>query len=173
MKKFTDKGVSKKILGVGYGYDTDNEVDVDNPTDIEAKCKFAIDSGFGGIMVWEIARACKACDEMTIKYTNKDAATSMRPQMDARMAFHRARTLAVSKNPLTGASEIRYSLTGDAGMVDLGIYDMAGGRVKTLSRGTQGAGEYRVPMGPQVSGAYVVRLATPEGMEAATVPGGH
>ena len=172
MKKFTDKGVSKKILGVGYGYDTDNEVDVDNPTDIEAKCKFAIDSGFGGIMIWEISRACKACDEMTIKYVNKDAASAVRPQMDARMAFMKSKTLAVARNPITGSREIRYTVGAGAAMVDLGIYDMDGGWVKTLAHGRQGAGDYVVPMGSAGSRAQVVRLVTPDGIEAAPILSG-
>ncbi|MDB6036066.1 MAG: putative chitinase, partial [Verrucomicrobiales bacterium] len=109
LKKFTDKGVSKSVLGVGYGYDTDNELDVNNPTDVEAKCKFAIDNAYGGVMVWEIANACQLCNENTAKYVDKNA-VSVRPDQELRRAYFQARTLSVVSNPLTGAREIRYSV---------------------------------------------------------------
>lgn len=174
MKKFTDKGVSKSVLGVGYGYDTDGEVDVDNPTDIEAKCKFAIDNGYGGIMIWEIARACEQCNVITAKYVDKNAVTAVRPGMEARLAFRKANTLSVSSNPITGAREIRYSVAsrnGQAALIDLGLYDMAGGLVKTLAKGPSLPGDYALPLNASADvgagSAYVVRLVTPSGVEAA------
>lgn len=139
MKKFTDKGVSKSVLGVGYGYDNDGEVDINNPTDIEAKIKFAMDNQFGGIMIWEIAHACGECNTVTAKYVNKDAVTSVRPGMEQRLAFRRANTLSVSANPVTGAKEIRYSVAGRA---------------------------FRLPSELAGRGAYVERLLTPSVVEA-------
>jgi hypothetical protein len=174
MKKFTDKGVPKTVLGVGYGYDTDGELDVDNPTDVDAKCRFAIDNGYGGVMVWEISRACAACNDNTAKYVNKSAPTAVRPGMEARRAFMESRTLAVVSNPFTGSRDIRYSVAskdGNAAVIDLGLYDMAGGLVKSLAKGPSLPGDYSVPLnGSGVSagqGAYVVKLVSPAGVESA------
>ncbi|MDB5047238.1 MAG: chiA4 [Fibrobacteres bacterium] len=175
MKKFTDKGVPKSVLGVGYGYDTDGEVDVNNPTDVEAKCKFAIDNAYGGIMIWEIARACAACNDNTAKYVDKSAVTAVRPGMEARRAFMQSRTLAVVSNPLTGSRDIRYSVSstdGNAAVIDLGLYDMAGGLVKTLAKGPSLPGNYSLPLEPagaaQGDGAYLIKLTTPAGTQAAS-----
>lgn len=175
MKKFTDKGVSKAVLGVGYGYDTDGEVDVDNPTDIEAKCKFAVDNGYGGIMIWEVARACTQCNEITAKYAAKDTRpTAIRPGMESRLAFRKANTLSIVSNAVTGAREIKYSVAshdGNAALINLGIYDMSGGLVKTLAKGPSLPGDYSMPLNGTSAhmgqGAYVVKLTTPSGMEAA------
>ncbi len=174
MKKFTDKGVSKAVLGVGYGYDNDGEVDIDNPTDIEAKIKFAIDNQFGGIMIWEIAHACAQCNEVTAKYVNKDIASALRPGMAQRLAFRRANTLSVAVNPVTGAREVRYSVAagaGNAATIDLGLYDMGGALVKNLAKGATAAGSYSLPLGVGAAsrGAYVVRMVGPEGVSAAKV----
>jgi hypothetical protein len=174
MKKFTDKGVSKAVLGVGYGYDTDGEVDVDNPTDIEAKCKFAVDNGYGGIMIWEVARACAQCNEITAKYAAKDTRpTGLRPGMEARMAFQRANTLSIVSNGVTGAREVRYSVAaqdGSAPLINLGLYDMQGALIKTLAKGPSLPGEYSLSLGGAASlgqGAYVVKLESPAGTESA------
>ena len=180
MKKFTDKGVPKSVLGVGYGYDNDGELDINNPTDIEAKCKFAIDNGYGGIMIWEVAQACSACNEMTAKYVDKNAVTSVRPGMEARLAFQQANTLSIVTNSLTGAREIRYSVGsagGDAAFINLGLYDMNGGLVKTLAHGPSLPGSYALPLdgaaaagarGAGAQGAFVVKLVSPSGVKAAS-----
>jgi GH18 family chitinase len=135
MKKFTDKGVPKSVLGVGYGYDTDGEVDVNNPGDIDLKCKFAIDNGYGGIMVWEIANACAACDETTIKYVDKNFVTGVHPNRAAKTAYYKARTLSIVNNAVTGIREIYYSPASEIGSPTIKnkVFDMQGGLIATLA----------------------------------------
>ena len=129
IKAFTDKGVAKAKLGVGYGYDTDNEVDAPNsmgngpdgnPKDVAAKCQYAIDQNLGGIMIWEIDRAPRACDSVTALFVNKDAATGLR----------RIERIAAFK--------------GTPG-VTLGIYDLRGALIASPARGPRAAGIYLPP----------------------------
>jgi hypothetical protein len=177
MKAFTDKGVPKAKLGVGYGYDTDNEVDAPNsmgngpdgnPKDVAAKCRYAIDQGFGGVMVWEIDRAPRACDSVTALFVNKNAIVAVNP-----FTGRLSEGLALTVDAAHGMRAVRYGL-GAAGYVDLGLYDMRGALVRSLARGAQGPGEYSIPLDAGAGsairpGAYVVKLATPAGSRAGEV----
>jgi chitinase len=61
MQGLIDKGVQKAKLGVGIGLDYEEhrpEVDCD-PQACTAKCRFAIDKGYGGVMIWAIDKDAK------------------------------------------------------------------------------------------------------------------
>ncbi len=61
MQGLVDKGVPKAKLGVGIGLDYEEhrpEVDCD-PRACTAKCRFAIDKGYGGVMIWAIEKDAK------------------------------------------------------------------------------------------------------------------
>ncbi len=179
MAAFTGKGVAKTKLGVGYGYDTDGEVDGPNemgngpngnPTDITAKCKYAIDQGFGGIMVWEIDRAPAICDSITASYVNHNAVSLRKPRYAD--LGDQAVTLRITR--AGGIQAVQYSLTA-AGAVDLGLYDMQGTLINHLVQGERGPGEYNLaldnaPAGRSLKpGAYVVKLATPAGNQSGEI----
>jgi GH18 family chitinase len=180
MKSFTDKGVDKTKLGVGYGYDTDGETDVNNPKDIGAKCAYALKSGFGGIMIWEIARACAACDDSTAHYVDKTV-TGVRPMDGMRSARMRAATLSITTDGVYGAREIRYTVPeiaggnqGSGSPINLSLYDAGGTLVKTMVDGNRKPGAYILPLdGKNGSGsalrpaAYMVKMSTPTGVSAA------
>jgi chitinase len=64
MQGLVDKGVPKAKLGVGIGLDYEEgkpEVDCD-PRACEAKCRFAVAKGFGGVMIWAIQKDAKKND---------------------------------------------------------------------------------------------------------------
>jgi chitinase len=176
MNSFTSKGIPKTILGVGYGYDTDNEVDVDNPNDIGAKCLFAINNGYGGIMIWEIGRACAKCNDTTAYYVNKNA-TSTLPFSQMANNGKQETVFYVVNSARTGVREIRYSVPSSAGsqFIDLGLFDMRGSLVRSLVRGTRTPGMHNVPLaggnaGFSISpGVYVVKMATPVGSQTGTL----
>ena len=175
MAAFTGKGVPKEKLGVGYGYDTDDEVDGPNemgngpdgnPTDIEAKCKYAIDGGFGGIMIWEIDRAPAVCDAITVKYTNKAVVGLGKP----RYADFRDKGIVLRVSREGGLQSVHYAMEA-AGYVDLGLYDMKGSLVHTLTAGARAPGQYSINLDKSAGvtlnpGAYVVKLSTPDGVRS-------
>jgi FlgD Ig-like domain len=73
------------------------------------------------------------------------------------------RALAASPNPFTRETTLSYSLDGPA-HVEVGVFDIAGRRVATLFRGTQGSGDQRVTWNGKASGfdapvgVYFVRV---------------
>lgn len=176
---FTSKGVPKNKLGIGYGYDTDNEVDGPNemgngpngnPTDIEAKCKYTVDNGYGGIMIWEIDRAPAVCDAITVKYTDKTKSVTTR-MGKPRYADFRDQGISLRVTASGGLQAIQYEMP-TAGVVDLGLYDMKGNRVQNLASGARGPGKYNISLDKNQAGfsinpgAYVVKLETPQGIQA-------
>ncbi len=181
---FTGKGVPKSKLGIGYGYDTDNEVDGPNeagngpngnPTDINAKCLYSINNGCGGIMIWSIDRAPTVCDSVTAYYVNKTV-TQAGPLIPL-CALHRGQRVAftIVNNGSTGISEIRYSVPS-AVSVKLALFNMKGALVQKLASGQREPGtNYTVVVSKNISGnsvkpgAYVVKLATPESSEQGTI----
>jgi hypothetical protein len=61
MQGLVDKGLPKAKLGVGIGLDFEErraEVDCD-PQACTAKCRFAVDKGYGGVMIWAIDKDAK------------------------------------------------------------------------------------------------------------------
>lgn len=173
---FTGKGVPKSKLGIGYGYDTDNEVDGPNemgngpngnPTDINAKCKYAVDNGYGGIMVWEIDRGPAICDSITASYVNKDAVSMAKP----RYADFSDRGISMRVTGRNGLQAVHYVMP-TSGVVDLGIFDMQGNLIRNLANGMRSPGQYTITLDkPSLGisiqpGAYIVKLATPMGSQA-------
>jgi len=179
---FTGKGVPKSKLGIGYGYDTDNEVDGPNecgngpngnPADINAKCLYSINNGCGGIMVWEIDRAPEPCDSVTAYYVNK-MTTGIAPLPLA--AAHRGQKamFAIVNNGVR-QSEIRYSVPS-AQAVDLSLFSANGVLVRNLALGMRDAGPvYTIVLGSHCSGisispgSYVVRMSTQVSTEAGMI----
>jgi hypothetical protein len=74
-KPVLDRGVAKTLQGVGFGFDTDNEITDIN--DIIAKCKYAVDNGYGGIMVWDITHAPAATMDSVAHYVTHNAPTGL------------------------------------------------------------------------------------------------
>jgi chitinase len=61
MQGLVNKGLPKAKLGVGIGLDYEErraEIDCD-PQACAAKCRFAIDHGYGGVMIWAIEKDAK------------------------------------------------------------------------------------------------------------------
>jgi GH18 family chitinase len=167
LNSFTSKGVPKTKLGVGYGYDVDGETDVNNPNDVGAKCLYAINNGYGGVMVWEIARACAKCNDTTAYYVNKNATEAL--PLLANMARNQQIGFSVLNNGTAGACEIRYSVPTTE-VVNMKLFNMTGALVLDLASGMHQAGRiYSIPLaksqagrGMVLPGMYVVRMATPQ-----------
>jgi hypothetical protein len=168
---FTNKGVPKSKLGIGYGYDVDQEVDGPNecgngpngnPTDINAKCLYSINNGCGGIMIWEIDRAPKVCDSVTAHYVNK-IVTGIIPYFADREISENM--LTVRRNRCSGISEICYTVPGNsASAIDLTMYDASGALVRTLVHGLGMPGTHSYILEQNGlncnSGIYVFKLRT-------------
>ena len=176
---FSGKSVPKTKLGIGYGYDTDQEVDGPNecgngangnPTDVNAKCLYSINNGCGGIMIWEIDRAPAACDSVTALYVNKNAATSVQPSYVMNYSTS-GNSLLIRKNRATGMNEISYTVPGTSGSaVDVSMFSANGALVRTLVHGVCNPGVYSFALQPGTmvanSGFYVFKLRTNSGIEA-------
>jgi hypothetical protein len=163
----TSRGVPKAKLGIGFGYDSDNEVDLNNPGDIAAKCKYSITNGYGGVMVWLIQRACTACNDTTANYICPSQTYAIyKPAMQCK----KDASLFVQNTLATGRPQLRYTVyaAGSTGEVpvDLSLYDMSGTLIQTIVHGMSSIGTYVVPLkqnrkrGPSIrSGTYLVRLS--------------
>jgi Glycosyl hydrolases family 18 len=180
---FTSKGVPKGKLGIGYGYDTDNEVDGPNeagngangnPNDINAKCDSTANHGYGGLMVWEIDRAPAICDSVTASWVNKNATSTIPSNQPVAHLSHRA-VFAIVNNAATGVEEIRYSVPS-AEAVSFELFNMNGVKVQSLAAAMCEPGiRYTIAIGKKdagifvAQGTYVAKMATPTGTEAGTV----
>jgi hypothetical protein len=167
---FTGKGVPKSKLGIGYGYDTDQEVDGPNecgngpngnPTDINAKCLYSINNGCGGIMIWEIDRAPKVCDSVTAYYVNHNA-TALSPNF-AQPRQQALMSLVVKRRRDSSMPEICYTIPGNsASAVDLSMYDANGVFASTLFHGVDMPGVHSLSLherGQAInSGFYIFKL---------------
>ncbi len=151
-------GVPKKLQGVGFGWDTDNEVTDIN--DILAKCRYAIDSAYGGIMAWDITSAPTATLDSIARYVTHTATSTVTP---FQMQTQRNGNLFVKNAGQTGSYEVVYSVPSDNGFVDLGVYDLKGAVVKTLIHGPQASGMASTSFSTTVSGAYILKLSTNSG----------
>lgn len=181
---FTSKGVPKSKLGIGYGYDTDNEFDGPNekgngangnPGDVNAKCDSTVNHGYGGIMVWEIDRAPAACDSVTALWVNKNATATVPYHQPVAHLSHHA-VFAIVNNAATGAEEIRYSVPF-AQAVNFELFNMNGAKVQGIARGLCEPGiRYTISIGTKdagilvAPGTYVAKMATSAaGAEAGTI----
>jgi hypothetical protein len=173
---FTSRGVPKSKLGIGYGYDVDNEVDGPNecgngpdgnPGDINAKILYSINNGCGGIMIWEIDRAPRKCDSVTALYVNKNP-TSIQPLALSGAPSNYCPTFAIVKNGTTGASEIRYNAPS-AEVVTLELFNMKGALISTLVHGPVNGGLFSVPLSATCApGTYIVKMSANTTFQAAT-----
>jgi hypothetical protein len=150
-------GVPKSIQGVGFGFDSDGEVK--DVADIAAKCRYAIDGGFGGIMIWDVTHAPASTMDTVARYVSLEhASAAIAPQ---------AWAASGAKVTVFGGSEVAYELpaSGKNAFVDLGVYDLRGNLVKTLVRGHRPAGAHSVTWDKKNGagavaqpGTYFVRL---------------
>ncbi len=151
MANFTDLGVPKNKLGIGFGYDMDNEKDVNNPDDVAAKCEYAISNGYGGVMVWEIMRATVACQDTNAHYVNPAPVV---PVIKAARAVQKAVARVSIGNNGKSAS---FTVSEGAGFVNVELYNAKGALVKTLISGPCKAGTVTVPLSV-AAGAYFVKV---------------
>jgi hypothetical protein len=173
MNSFTSKGVPKSKLGVGWGYDTDGELDVDNPNDIGAKCLYAIDNGYGGVMIWEIARACAKCQDTNAYYVNKTT-TPVLPMM-AMTQHEQQASFSIMNNGTANGQGIRFCVPS-AQTITLQVFNMKGALVQNLTQRAYGPGTYTIPLANNNggralihSGIYVVKMATPGSSTSGTL----
>jgi len=161
--------IPKTKVGVGFGWDSDNEVT--DPNDILAKCRWAIDNGYGGIMAWDICNATNITSwilDSIARYVTHSA-TPARPAFQMQYAGNA--DLFVKKNGTTGLNEIFYAVPTDVkgAFVDLGVYDMRGALVKTLFHGPRAAagGPLCVPLQTDCAGTFIVKLSTDSRVQTA------
>ena len=174
MNSFTSQGVPKSKLGVGWGYDTDGELDVNNPGDIGAKCLYSINNGYGGVMIWEIARACAKCQDTNAFYVNKITASNL-PMITMAPREQQASFSIINNGP-AGAHQIRFSVPA-AQAITLQLFNLNGALVRSLTHREYEPGTYIIPLaaannagrGLIRSGIYVVKMATPAGSTSGTV----
>jgi hypothetical protein len=162
--------IPKTRVGVGFGWDTDNEIT--DPADILAKCRYAIDNGFGGIMAWHISRAQTVTSWIldSIAHYVTHTPTDVLPTPAQRYAA--AKALEARYNAMTRLGEISYTVmpsAAGAAFVDLGVYDLKGALVKTLVHGYSAPGCFVVPLATCGTGAYILRLTMGPTSEAALI----
>jgi hypothetical protein len=158
-----DQGVSKALQGVGFGFDSDDEIT--DVHDIAAKCRYAIDKGYGGIMVWDITHAPASTSDSIAKYVSLSHTSIVHGASPGRgLASSRGMaTLSVRSKGSDGTRVISYSSAAD--VLDLGLYDMKGSRIRTLAHGP-GAGPQSLILeggsrpGSLRPGAYVLKLSS-------------
>ncbi len=171
----TSRGVPKSKLGIGFGYDTDNEVDVNNPNDIGAKCLYAISNGYGGVMVWLIQRACARCNDTTAHFVTGCQAPVF-PASNPPVRYRQDVPLYIIHDGTTGASRIYYMVpsvnNNDGSFVDLGLYDVRGTLIKSLVHEYRRPGAHTVLIqqnnnsGKSIkAGTYIIRFSTNAGTE--------
>lgn len=167
------KGTDKKRVGVGFGWDSDGEVTA--TSDILAKCRWAIDNGFGGIMGWHIAAASGQVLDSIATYVTHDAAVYVLPtpgQREANAIALRADYDAMKR--LRAFNCIVPKTNTGSAQVDLRMYDASGSLVKVLFQGNSAPGTISLPVesGAFKPGAYFVRLnagATAQSLRAEIV----
>jgi coenzyme F420-reducing hydrogenase delta subunit len=178
MQELVDLGIPKEKLGVGIGLDYQEgnpEVDCD-PRACAAKCQFAIDEGYGGVMVWAIEKDAKLfngetpCHDTIATYLPAPSAVKSYGKLAAR-----ASVLSVL-NGQNSARIIQYNVPSGkstaAALVNLGLYDARGVLMARLVHGYQNPGTYRIQLDTRLnsaagltSGAYFVRFTANDLME--------
>jgi len=151
--------IAKIKVGVGFGWGTDNEIT--DPNDILAKCRWAIDNGYGGVMAWDICRAASVTswilDSMARYVTHNPTIV----QVPNQIQYAKNANLFVKNNKTTGLNEIFYSAPSDVhgAFVDLGVYDLKGALIRTLVHGQcTASGQVSTPLQTNCAGTYVVKL---------------
>jgi hypothetical protein len=174
MSPLLSAGIPKKILGVGMGLDpADNEIDQDSSS-CRAKCQYALNNGYGGVMTWDISGAANKllCYQAIAKYVplaSTPVLVCLRPYSGQQ------------QNPLirickgqSGMLEIVYTVpqsSNNSGVfADVSIFDVRGALVQAVRHGNTVSGTYRMPLlGNErstlssSSGAYIIKLSTEKG----------
>jgi hypothetical protein len=137
----------------GIGFDMNSQGAADNL----AKCRLAIDNGFGGVMMWSVTAAPDAFLDSLARYVNPNRTTiALAP---SQMRHANPASLSVRINSATGLNEISFSVPSSVnGMVDLGMYDLRGRLVKTVFHGTRNAGSFVAGMDKTCAGTYIFKL---------------
>jgi hypothetical protein len=154
------KGTPRTKVGVGFGWDTDGEVTA--TSDILAKCRWAIDNGYGGIMGWHIANAStQVLDSIATYVTHTPTAIAL-PTAAERQA--RAIALRAGYDGMKRLREFNCIVPlnpSRSASVNLSMYAQDGRLVKTLFQGNSRSGNFVVPMDNAAidPGAYVFRLS--------------
>jgi hypothetical protein len=157
-------GVPKSRMGVGFGWDTDNEIT--DPNDIIAKCRYAIDSGYGGIMAWDITSAPTYVLDSIARYVTHNPVTLADAPLLIQHADGNGLFVCTTNNRTAGVTGIRYRAPSGE-MVELGMYDVKGALVHALYRGKSNAGIVGIPFDKTSPGTYVFRLSTASTMYTA------
>jgi hypothetical protein len=146
-------GAPKANHGIGFDMNTFGLADN------LAKCRLAIDSGFGGVMAWSVTGFSAAMLDSLARYVNPNRTTiALAP---SRMRTVDGANLFVRNKKGSGVSEIFFSVPSSVNgtMVDLGMYDVKGGLVKTVFHGARNAGSFVVGMDKTCAGTYIFKLS--------------
>ncbi len=161
MNVFTKAGADKTKLGIGMGISMGNTVQ--HVTEI---CNMVIAQGYGGIIQWDVTKNGGAPANMAA------IAPFINPSVGLFTAgptrYREQVTLAIDGS--SGMSpRILYSVPASArgADIDLGVFNMQGGLVKTLFHGSAVGGDHSVAFERTgAPGAYVVRLSAGNGSVA-------
>jgi hypothetical protein len=139
----------------GIGFDMNSFGLADNL----AKCRLAIDSGFGGVMAWSVTGFSAAMLDSLARYVNPNRTTIALAPSQMRSA--NGANLFVRSNRVAGLNGIFYTVPAsvNGATVDLGMYDVKGCLVKTIFHGTRNAGTFVAPMDNIRAGTYIFRLS--------------
>jgi hypothetical protein len=150
-------GAPKANHGIGF--------DMRNLADNLAKCRLAIDSGFGGVMAWDVNKSTDMAYDSIAHYVNHST-TRIGPFAGASNRAY----LIVGSNG-NGGTTVSYSAPSalKGGRVDLGMYDVRGIRIRTIFSGTGNPGPFLVPVDKNRPGAYLIKLKSDEGIHTAKV----
>lgn len=181
-KRLVDAGIPKAKMGVGIGWDYEEsghpEVDCD-PVSTKNKILYALDNGYGGVMVWAIDKDAKRNGGQTPSndtlwhYVTPNAPTGIIG--GGPFSPNSGITLSVRRGP-GGAQVIRYSLPspgdGPATRLELGLYDGGGRLVRTLASGRGVPGAHSLALdasgpGAVPAGYYLINLSAGNARAAA------
>jgi hypothetical protein len=172
LQSFIKLGVPKAKLAPGIGISPDQgsgNLGVQASVDL---CNMVVDQGFGGIMLWCIqTKGFVPADLAAIAPFVPTGSTAIRMRQST---LSSPMSLSARYDWVAGTSEIRYAMPPDSdrGRVTLGIFDMQGSLIKNLFNGPAPAntGVLTVPI-PRTDamGAYIVKMSTTHGVQAAKV----
>ncbi len=160
--------VAKTKVGVGFGWGTDNEIT--DPNDILAKCRWAIDNGYGGVMAWDICRAASITSWILDSMSRYVTHNQTFAQSSYNFQYFQNGNMLVKNNRATGINEIFYSVPSGTKLpfIDLGLYDLKGALIKKLVHGqSTEAGLFSIPLPTGSAGTYLLKLSTDSRVQTA------
>ncbi len=154
--KFVSLGCPKEKLGAGMGISMGNSVAMDT-----ALASMVISNGFGGIIQWAITTKDNGTPNMTAlpKYVDPNPTNILFAKNQAQNES----TFSFSiKSPNGGFQEITYKVPAAyrGSNLDIGVYDVKGALVNTLSRGITDAGSHTALLNRVAAGSYVIKMST-------------